>query len=209
MRIDHLGDAALVVTLGYSINARLNARVVELAQRLRSVVGVADVIASYGSATIHYDPEAISSERLRETVIQLAPPMSARAQASAGRLHEISVIYDGPDLEQAAGALELSIRDLVDAFQAPTYSVFLIGFLPGTPYLGPLPSSLRLPRRSNPRVRVPPGSVAIAGRQATVYTWPSPGGWHLLGRTTLQLFDADANPPNRLQAGDRVKFVSS
>ena len=155
MRIDHLGDTALVVTLGSSISARLNARVVGLAQRLRGVAGVADVIASYGSVTVHYDPEEISSGGLQETVVRLSLARNIHSQASVERLHRIPVIYDGPDLEQASAALGLGIPDLVDAFQAPTYSVFLIGFLPGMPYLGPLPTKLRLPRRSNPRVRVP------------------------------------------------------
>jgi len=122
-------------------------------------------------------------------------------------MQEIPVIYGGPDLEETAGKLGLEVAELVKMHSEKTYNVFLIGFLPGQPYLGPLPTRLRLARASIPRARVPAGSVAIAGRQTIVYPWVSPSGWHVLGRTSMSLFHPDRDPPALLRAGDRVRFV--
>ena len=125
-----------------------------------------------------------------------------------GRLHRIPVTYDGPDLEDAARALGLGIGELVRLHTTPTYRVFMVGFVPGWAYLGPLPEPLRLPRRSVPRTQVPAGSVAMAGAQTGVYPLPTPGGWHLIGRTDLPMFIPDHDPPLLLRTGDRVKFFA-
>jgi KipI family sensor histidine kinase inhibitor len=123
-----------------------------------------------------------------------------------GRLHRIPVVYDGPDLESVAGVLGLQPQAVAEIHTRPIYRVFLVGFVPGWAYLGPLPEELEMPRRDVPRTLVPAGSVAIAGRQTGIYPLPTPGGWHLIGRTSVKLFLPDSDPPSLFRAGDRVKF---
>jgi KipI family sensor histidine kinase inhibitor len=129
--------------------------------------------------------------------------------AEPGRLHRIPVIYDGPDLAEAAERLHLARETVIELHSRPIYRVFLVGFVPGWAYLGPLAEELVLPRRENPRTVVPAGSVAIAGRQSGIYPLPTPGGWHLIGRTSVKLFLPDSDPPCLFRAGDRVKFFSA
>jgi KipI family sensor histidine kinase inhibitor len=129
--------------------------------------------------------------------------------AEPGRLHRIPVTYDGQDLDDVAARLELSRDRIVEIHTSAIYRVFLVGFVPGWAYLGPLAEELELPRRQVPRTLVPAGSVAIAGRQTGIYPLPTPGGWHLIGRTNVKLFLPDSDPPCLFRAGDRVKFFAS
>lgn len=205
LKIQSLGDAALIVQFGSRIDTRLSAKALTLAKRLRSCQGVQDAVASYCSVTVHYDPNLVSYQTLR-TAVERSDQRPSKVNRP-GRLHRIPVIYDGPDLSEAAEALGLSVAEVVQIHSSATYRVFMIGFAPGQPYLGPLPAKLQLPRRSTPRTYVPAGSVAIAGRQTNVYTWPTPGGWHVLGRTDMRLVFLDRDPPALLRAGDRVEFV--
>ena len=125
-----------------------------------------------------------------------------------GRLHRIPVVYDGPDLEVVASRLDLTPQKVVELHSGSIYRVFLVGFVPGWAYLGPLPDELVLPRRPIPRTQVPAGSVAIAGQQTGIYPLDTPGGWHLIGRTSVRLFLPDSDPPSLFRAGDRVKFFA-
>ena len=125
-------------------------------------------------------------------------------------LVEIPVRYGGthgPDLSELAERLQRSESEVIGLHTETEYTVQMVGFLPGFPYLGPLPEALHLPRRDTPRLRVPPGSVAIAGGQTGIYPQASPGGWHLIGHTDFRLFDPHERPPARLQPGQRVRFV--
>jgi KipI family sensor histidine kinase inhibitor len=205
-RLHPLGDAAALVEIGTRVDTALNTRAIGLAAALRKRRGVREAIPGYASVTIHYEPGQVTFEQLRATVRNLvrarpAPPVP-------GRLHRIPVTYDGPDLEDAARTLGLGVADLVRLHTEPTYRVFMVGFVPGWAYLGPLPEALRLARRSVPRTHVPAGSVAIAGAQTGVYPLPTPGGWHLIGRTDLPMFVPDSDPPLLLRTGDRVKFFA-
>ena len=202
-----LGDAAALVELGTRIDTALNTRAIGLAGALRKRRGVREAIAGYASVTVHYDPETVTYEQLEVTTRNLlrhrpAPP-------APGRLHRIPVVYDGPDLEEAAERLKLEVAELIRLHTQPTYRVFMVGFVPGWAYLGPLPERLRLPRRGVPRTHVPAGSVAIAGAQTGVYPLPTPGGWHLLGHTDVPMFLPDSSPPLLLRTGDRVKFFQA
>jgi KipI family sensor histidine kinase inhibitor len=206
-KVHPLGDAALLVELGQRVDTALNTRAIAMGAALRSRKGVREVVPGYATITVHYDPERTSYRALERAVQQLAehrPPATER-----GRLHRIPVVYDGPDLEETARALELSVDELVRLHTAPTYRCFMIGFTPGWAYLGPLPERLRLPRRHVPRTAVPTGSVAIAGAQTGVYPLPTPGGWHLIGRTPVPMFQPDAVPPCLLRSGDRIRFFAA
>lgn len=174
------------------------------AVRDRRWPGVTDVVLAYRSVAVFADPDRVDLDdlhaRLRALVVDPAGP------ADAGRLLEIPVLYDGPDLAEVASARGLTVDAAIASHVAVEYDVFAIGFQPGFPYAGYLPEALSgLPRRREPRLRVPSGSVAIAGRQTGIYPGESPGGWHLLGRTPLCIVDPDVGyfP---IRAGDRLRF---
>ena len=202
-----LGDAALYAELGTRLDTALNTRAIALAAALKKRRDVRQAIAGYASVTVHFDPDQTTHEALAAAIKRLAskrPPM-----AEPGRLHRIPVVYDGPDMEAVAAILGLPPAKIAELHTKPIYRVFLVGFVPGWAYLGPLPEELELPRRQVPRTQVPAGSVALAGRQTGIYPLPTPGGWHLIGRTSVRLFLPDSDPPCLFRAGDRVKFFAT
>lgn len=211
MRILPLGDAALTLELGESIDRAVHARVMAAYAALAAMPlpGVSDLVPSYRSLTVHFDPLVIDRQALLERLkaAAMAPPKSALT----GRHIEIPVRFggeEGPDLDEVAARTGRGAEEIVETLCSLELTVYLIGFLPGFPYLGDLPEWLRLPRRATPRTAVPPGSVAIAGPQAAVYPWQSPGGWHLLGRTDVRMFDAaNVERPALLAPGDVVRFI--
>jgi KipI family sensor histidine kinase inhibitor len=209
-RIEPLGDSALLVVLGEGTDPALTARVLDLAAHLREakLPAVTDVVPAYGSLAVFFDPLATQGEALAERLARASrgvgrAPIAPRAER---RTHVLPVRYDGPDLALVAERTGLSRDEVVRRHSALTYDVHFLGFVPGFAYLGPLDPALVLPRREAPRRRVPAGSVAIAGAQTGVYPLETPGGWHLIGRTDVSLFDPARTPPNRLAAGDRVRF---
>jgi inhibitor of KinA len=207
VRTHPLGDAALLAELGTRLDTALNTRAIALAAALKKRRDVRQAIAGYASVTVHFDPDQTTHDALAAAIKRLAskrPPM-----AEPGRLHRIPVMYDGPDMEAVSSVLGLSPARIVELHTKPIYRVFLVGFVPGWGYLGPLPEELGLPRRQVPRTKVPAGSVAIAGRQTGIYPLPTPGGWHLIGRTSVKLFLPDSDPPCLFRAGDRVKFFAA
>ena len=208
VRIHPLGDTALLAELGTRLGTRLdtavNTRSIALASALKKRRDVRQAVAGAASVTVQFDPDQVTHVALAAAIRRLAskrPPME-----EPGRLHRIPVVYDGPDLQAVASALGLSQQKVVEIHSRPIYRAFLIGFVPGWAYLGPLPDELVLPRRPDPRRQVPAGSVAIAGHQTGIYPLNSPGGWHLIGRTSVRLFLPDSDPPSLFRAGDRVKF---
>jgi inhibitor of KinA len=207
VRTHPLGDAALFAELGTRLDTALNTRAIALASALKKRRDVRQAVAGYASVTVHFDPDQTTHDALAAAIKRLAskrPPM-----AEPGRLHRIPVVYDGPDLEAVAEQLGLAPANVAEIHARPIYRVFLIGFVPGWGYLGPLPEELELPRRHVPRTKVPAGSVAIAGRQTGIYPLATPGGWHLIGRTSVKLFLPDSDPPCLFRAGDRVKFFAA
>jgi KipI family sensor histidine kinase inhibitor len=206
VRVTPLGDAALLAELGQRVDTALNTRVLALAAALGKRRDVRETVPGYGSVVVHYDPEQVTYRGLATVVqklVQAKPP-----PAAPGRLHRIPVVYDGPDLNEVAAELKLSVEEIVKLHTQPIYRCFMIGFVPGWAYLGPLPEQLRLPRRRVPRTHVPPGSVAIAGAQTGVYPLATPGGWHLIGRSSVKLFLPNSDPPSLLRTGDRVRFFA-
>jgi len=162
--------------------------------------GITDLVPGYTNLFVEFD-EALSPRRVLRWLRQALP------QSTSGKLHEIPVHY-GEELPEIAQALGLSPDEVIARHSAPTYRVQAIGFLPGFPFLAPLDPRLELPRRPTPRP-VPAHRVAIAGRQTGIYPLPSPGGWHLLGRALISLYDPHRDPPFLLEPGDRVRFLPS
>jgi KipI family sensor histidine kinase inhibitor len=166
--------------------------------------GVTDVVLAYRAVAVFADPELVDLLELESRLRAIEPvPESARQ----GKWIAIPVLYDGADLDAVAARSNLSQDQVIDLHSGVEYHVFAIGFLPGFPYAGYLPPGLSgLPRREAPRLRVPAGSIGIAGRQTGIYPRESPGGWHLLGRTPLCIADLDEGyfP---IRAGDRIQFV--
>jgi len=216
LRIDPLGDAALLVTLGETLDPDANARARALAAGIgrAGVPGLGVPVPGHASVLVPFEPEAIAEASVRAAIDSLWP---AAALASAdhdapGRLHEFPVRYGGeagPDLAAVAATTGLTEDEVVRLHGSVEYRVLVLGFVPGFAYLSGLPPALELPRRAVPRVRVPAGSVAISGRQGGIYPLDVPGGWHLLGRTDVTLWDPDVDPPARLAPGDRVRFSAA
>jgi inhibitor of KinA len=204
IRVHPLGDTALLAELGTRLDTAINTRAIALAAALKKRRDVRQAVAGCASVTVQFDPEQVTHEALGAAIRRLAskrPPME-----EPGRLHRIPVVYDGPDLEAVTARLRMSPERFIEIYSKPIYRAFLVGFVPGWAYLGPLPEELELPRRTEPRTQVPAGSVAVAGRMTGIYPLATPGGWHLVGRTSVRLFFPDRDPPSLFRAGDRVKF---
>jgi KipI family sensor histidine kinase inhibitor len=203
------GDTALAVELGDRVDRRVSALVLALAESVKAaaVAGVVEAVPTFRSLMIHYDPLTVSQTELKA---RLAPLLSGlRAADSAGRRWRIPVCYHDSvalDLAEVAARTGLSAARVVEAHSAVTYHVYMMGFLPGHPYMGDLASELVLPRRESPRTVVPAGSVSIATTLTAIYPLESPGGWHLIGRTPALLWDKRRDRPAILAAGDQVRF---
>jgi inhibitor of KinA len=201
------GDRALLVSLGRSIDPVLLGHVLALDRALqeRRPEGLLSTVPAYASLLCHYDPSVTNAARLEASIRRF----EGRVDASipTGAVIDIPTRYDGPDLADVALKTDRSPADVIDAHTGREYLVYCVGFAPGFAYCGPLPEELSVPRLASPRTRVPAGSVGIAGRQTGVYAVESPGGWNLIGRTALRLFDPAAEPPVRIKPGDRVRFV--
>jgi inhibitor of KinA len=204
------GDQALVVEFGDRVDPELSEEVLRLDARLRSkpLPGVVESVPTFRSLTLYYDPLLTARRELEEAVRRVLGRRGRERRAA--RLWHIPICYEepfAPDLEEVAGLLGLAPAEVAERHGAPRYRVYMIGFLPGFPYLGDLPPELALPRRADPRVKVPAGSVAIATNLSAIYPYESPGGWHLIGATPVRLFDPARAPPALLAAGDSVRFA--
>jgi len=198
-----LGDSAwLFEACGADAATRL-ARVLELVGRLqaRRIAEVSDMVSSFDTVAVHFDPA--DGERVLEW-LKTVPPPAGNAAAAGARLIQVPVDYSSVD--EVAAALGLAAEEVIRLHGAAEYTVAALGFAPGFPYLSGLPGPLHLPRMATPR-KVAAGSVAIAGNQAGIYPFDSQGGWHVLGRTSLVLFDAGRANPALFKPGDRVRFV--
>jgi KipI family sensor histidine kinase inhibitor len=187
----------------------VNARAVAVAHTVRDqgIPGVRDVVSTFCSVAVFFDPLTTDVGVVAAALRGAAHQASAPAQRATV---EVPVVYggdDGPDLEEVARFAGCSTAAVVERHSGREYRVFMLGFLPGFPYMAAVDASIAAPRRATPRVRVPAGSVGIAGAQTGIYPRESPGGWQIIGRTALDLFDADRTPPAMFAPGDRVRFV--
>jgi KipI family sensor histidine kinase inhibitor len=222
LRVSPLGDAALYAEFGEppgaasgGVDLETNAALQALAAalRARALPWVRDVVPALCGIAVHFDPDhpelPDSTVEAFRSLIEESLRQAGRYER-AGRLVELPVCYDlefGLDLEEIGKNLSLSSKDIVERHTADEHFVLMVGFSPGQPYLGGLDSRLALPRRATPRTRVPAGSVAIANAQSCVYSYETPGGWHVIGRTPLTVFDPARERPSLFAPGDRVRFV--
>lgn len=205
-----LGDSAVVVRLGDQIDLKTFHEVRAWSQFLaeHSFPGFVEQTPAFNSVTLYYDPGCISWDDVSGWLQGNVAGVGASAP-HAGRTVEIPVCYGGEfgkDLDFVAQHAGLPPREVVEIHSQLDYLVYLIGFAPGFPYLGGMSERIAAPRRKSPRLKVPAGSVGIAGTQTGIYPLETPGGWQLIGRTPLALFRPDENPPTLLQAGDTVRF---
>ena len=212
MTIRPYGDRALLVELAPQIDPATNAAVVALARAVTAaaVPGLGGGVPAYCSLTISYDPAVLPYAAAEALVRQLhaaAPP----PVADYGRLLRVPVCYEaefGPDLADVAAHAGLPAAEVVRLHTATEFRVYMLGFLPGFAYLGRLPEALRCPRKATPRLRVPAQAVGLAGLQTGIYPVEAPGGWQLIGRTPLPVFEPQRAAPFLFQPGDRVQFYA-
>ena len=215
--LELVAEDALLLRFGGGIDAATNARVHAAARTLRgaNLPGMSDIAPAYATLLLRFDPFAWDSDLAREAVIKALGPGLRRDDEHAARRAattdtvEIPVCYGGDcglDLDAVAEHARLSRDEVIARHAAGEYTVAMLGFAPGFPYLLGLDGRLHMPRRANPRTRVPAGSIAIGGAQTGIYPRELPGGWNLIGRTPLALFDPARDPPCLLAPGDRVRF---
>ncbi len=213
-----LGDQAITIDWGNSIDPDRNDRVYALFQYLKRkpLPGVRDLIPAYSSLSILFDPEAVwryapgilPSETLRKELEQIVRIL-AQAPTATARHIRIPVCYHAslaPDLDRVAARSGLHRKEVIALHTSREYRVYMLGFLPGFAYLGSVEARIATPRLAAPRVQVPAGSVGIAGEQTGIYPLASPGGWNLIGQTPVRMFDPGQSPPTLLLPGDRVRF---
>ena len=171
------------------------------------MLGHGKAVPAYASVVVRFDPLRLAPADVEREVMRLAKS-DARAHIEGGREVEIPTHYDGPDLVETAERSKLSVEDLVALHTGRVYRAYFIGFLPGFAYCGVLDQRIVAPRLVRPRERVPAGSVAVADGQTSIYPFESPGGWRLIGRTDVRVFDSTREPPVLIRPGDRVRFVA-
>ena len=211
-RVVPAGDSAIIVEFEERIDPAVNARTIACAEAIQGadLPGVRDVVPTYRSVAIYFDPLRTNGDLLMETVDRSAALASSALETVRAPVR-IPVCYGadlGPDLALVAAFAGMQEQDVIRVHTATTYRVFMLGFVPGFAYLGIVDARIAMPRHSTPRVRVPLGSVGIAGVQTGVYPAETPGGWQLIGRTPVKPFDPARAEPFLMRAGDAVQFYS-
>jgi KipI family sensor histidine kinase inhibitor len=215
-RVLPLGDAAVLADFSDSLDLAVNARIQQLAEaiRRRKVPWIRDVVPALGSLALHFDPERTDPnlDPLEATAALIKDCLARRLPNldDLVRTVEVPVCYDAafaPDLAEVADRCKLKVEEVIRRHSASPHRVLMVGFAPGHPYIGGLDAKLSVPRRTTPRPKVEAGSVAIANAQSVVYPFTISGGWNLIGRTPLRIFDASRERPALMAPGDRVKFT--
>ena len=210
MRIFHLGDSAATVEFGNELSLELNARSIALAKSLsgQPFPGMIEAAPAYASVTVFYDRSTRFDSVKRELEQRvLATSVSENAKANVIEIPIVISDEFAPDLDRVANFAELSSHETLDTFLSRTYRVYMLGFLPGFAYMGEVDDKIAAPRLETPRTKVAKGSIGIAGRQTGIYPLESPGGWNIIGRTDLQMFDPASDHPCLLKPGDEVRFL--
>ena len=212
MTIRPSGDTMLLVEWEQRIDPVINQRAINLAARLHSRIGhlVRDIVPGYCSLGVHFDPLLTDSAVLERVIDEEAGRLRDDEAPQQRPVIEIPVRYggvEGPDLESVAEWAGCAVAEVIERHAGRSYRVYMLGFVPGFAYMGRVDASIAAPRHRVPRERVTAGSVGIAGEQTGVYPMATPGGWRIIGRTTIVMFDASRSTPNLLRPGDRVRFV--
>jgi KipI family sensor histidine kinase inhibitor len=205
-----MGDRGLLLEIGDEITPEVNQKVRRMALAIQSkaVEGIVEVVPTYRSLLVIYNPLVLSLGILEKKIIEIEGDLR-QIMLPEPRLTRIPAVYGGsysPDLDYVAQYHEITPAEVIELHCSRPYLIYMIGFMPGYPYMGELPEKLVTPRLKTPRISVPAGSVAIAQKQTGIYSVESPGGWQIIGRTPLKLFDAQKDPPALLQMGDLVQF---
>ena len=202
-----LGENALIVRLSTSLDPAANDRARGIADTVASshLAGVTDIVPANSSVGIYFAADA-DAAAIRTEVSSIVKNTRTELRTRAAH-HEIPVRYDGPDIEEIATRTGFSVSEIAEIHSGREYQVFAIGFAPGFGYLGELDERIAMPRRPEPRTKVPAGSVAIANRQTAIYPFTTPGGWNIIGTTSLRVFDRDRDPASLFEVGDRVRFI--
>ena len=207
------GDCAVTLQIGDEISETINREVVGALESLRSaaIPGVRELVPTYTSVCIHYDPLVLSYDDLLQVIGRLENGAAEDLENASERIVEIPVCYGGeygPDLAFVAEYNGLTVDEVIKRHSEGVYLVYMLGFLPGFAYMGGMDETIACPRLTSPRTKIPAGSVGIAGAQTGIYPLSSPGGWQLIGRTPLKMFAIDGEKTTfALSAGDRVRFV--
>lgn len=205
-----MGDRGLLLEFGDEISAEIHEKVrrMTLAIQAESIEGLIETVPTYRSLLVLYNPLILPVDELEKRLIRLEEELKQTSFPDP-KLTKIPVLYGGaygPDLEGVARHLQISPEEVVRLHCSKPYFIYMIGFMPGFPYMGELPDTLITPRLKTPRLSVPAGSVAIAQKQTGIYPMESPGGWQIIGQTPIKLFDPEKDPPALLQMGDLVQF---
>jgi len=211
-RILAAGDQALLIEFGEEIKPAINRRVQAFTQRANQhrIPGIGELVPSYCTVLIYYDPLYLSFSQAASWTGEFLSSGSVEAE-STPTIKEVPVLYGGPhgpDIEFVAEHNGISVEEVIRFHTGQTYLVYVVGFSPGFTAMGTVPEKIQAPRLPSPRTKVAAGSVGIGGAQTGIYPVESPGGWRLIGRTPLRLFDLNWTPPSHFQAGDYARFYS-
>ena len=215
-QINFHGDSTLVIEFGKDIDVEINKLLQfvfsKIEKDLYKNFFIKDIYPTYKSLVINYDNLAIDYQSLKKKIEPLIFEIVDKydKNVSNDKVLEIPVKYGGefgPDLKIMSKKLNISEESIINIHSSAIYRIYMIGFMPGFPYLGGLDERISFPRLSTPRIKVPAGSVGIAGKQTGIYPFESPGGWNIIGRTELSLFDVDANPPSLLSNISQLRFL--
>lgn len=203
------GDTAMLINFEQRIDRMIHARVALLGDILKDIAGITDVIPAYCSLTVVFDRTQISYGQLKEAIDSVDLTSIPSAESVQSRKITVPVCYDpefGPDLEAVSLHTGKTIEEIIQSHLNTEFYVYMLGFMPGFVYMGDMPEAFFCHRKPVPRTRVPRGSVGLAGLQTAIYPFESPGGWQIIGRTPVVLFDPQKEPPNLFMPGDLVRF---
>ena len=222
MRIYPLNEKAITIELGQEISKKVHSQVISLRDEIlqNTFDGLLDIVIAYTTVTIYFDPHVLRNflspdvtpfKSMERFLSEKFERIKDKHEGTTSNTIVIPVCYDrefGLDLDWVASHHKTSVEEIVRRHTREVFTVFMIGFTPGFPYMGILPTNLESPRKHDPRTHVPAGSVGIAGKQTGIYPFTTPGGWQIIGRTPLKLFDATSSTPSLLKPGDQVRFES-